>query len=146
MEYERYYIAGRYDRREEMCEYAQALRDIGGVVECRWLLGTHQLHTGTEKIDVDHHPEHGVSIEASPFAQDDVEDLNASDTIVFFSESPNSHSKRGGRHVEYGMALALRKRLVVIGQRENVFHCLPQVERYGTWIEFHKKESASLSK
>ena len=132
----RIYIAGRYDRREEMCGYADELRRYGFIVDCRWLLGTHQLHTGAEKVDVDHHPEHGVTMEAAPFAIDDCEDLFKADTIVFFSERPESHSKRGGRHVEFGMALAWSKRIIVIGVRENVFHCLPQVERYNTWKEF----------
>jgi hypothetical protein len=34
---------------------------------------------------------------------------------------------KGGRHVEFGLAVAAGKRLVVIGPRENVFHCLPGV-------------------
>lgn len=132
------YIAGRYDRREEMAGYAQELRDKGFIVDCRWLLGLHQLHTGSEKVDIDSHPEHGVTLEAAPFAQDDYEDLKKSDTIVLFSERPESHSKRGGRHVEFGMALAWGHRLIVIGPRENVFHCLPEVERFDTWREFKK--------
>lgn len=40
---------------------------------------------------------------------------------------------RGGRHVEFGMALAMDKRLVVVGPRENVFHLLPAVEQFDTW-------------
>jgi len=146
MEYEKYYIAARYSRREEMCEYAHALRDIGGVVVCRWLLGTHQLHPGAENLDVENHPEHGTSMEAAPFAADDVEDVAASDTIVFFSEPPESYAKRGGRHVEFGMALVQGKRLVVIGPRENVFHCLPQVERHNTWSDFLRRETMILTK
>lgn len=135
---EMYYLAGRYDRREELCGYADDLRQIGGEVECRWLLGTHQLHDNAHKIDTPewYHPEDGITLEAAPFAADDYEDLNASDTIVFFSETPDSHSKRGGRHVEFGMALAWGKRLVVIGPRENVFHCIPQVEQYRSFYEF----------
>lgn len=139
MESERYYLAARYSRREEICEYGQALREIGGVVECRWLLGTHQLHPGAGKIDVENHPEHGTSMEAAPFAADDVEDVADSDTIVFFSEPPDT-GNRGGRHVEFGMAIALGKRLVVIGPRENVFHTLPQVERYDNWPLFITQE------
>lgn len=130
------YIAGRYDRREELAGYAQELRDRGFTVDCRWLLGTHQIHPNAEKVDVAVHPEHGITIEAAPFAQDDYEDLKKADTIVFFSERPESYSKRGGRHVEFGMALAWGKRLIVIGDRENVFHCLPQVERFNTWEFF----------
>lgn len=43
---------------------------------------------------------------------------------------------RGGRHVEFGMALALAKRCIVIGPRENVFHLLPQVEQYDSWEQY----------
>lgn len=35
---------------------------------------------------------------------------------------------RGGRHVEFGMAMALHKRCVIIGARENVFHSHPLIE------------------
>lgn len=63
---------------------------------------------------------------------------------MFFSEPPDSHSKRGGRHVEFGMALAWGLRLIVIGQRENVFHCLPQVERYDTWDDFLSSNNINI--
>ena len=132
------YIAARYDRREEMCGYADILRSMGYEVNSRWLLGTQQIHPNAEKVDVDKHPEHGVTILARPFAEDDVEDVGNADTLIFFSEPPESHSKRGGRHVEFGMALALKKRIIVIGNRENVFHCLSYIERYDTWQEFIK--------
>ena len=45
-------------------------------------------------------------------------------------------STRGGRHAEFGIALALGKRVIVIGPRENVFHALPAVERYESWAAF----------
>ena len=31
------------------------------------------------------------------------------------------------------MALALKKRLILAGPRENVFHTLPEVEHYASW-------------
>ena len=37
-------------------------------------------------------------------------------------------SARGGRHVEFGLALAAGKRLCIVGPRENIFHFLPRVE------------------
>ena len=134
----RYYIAARYDRREEMCGYADELRQLGHMVDCRWLLG--QLHADAHKVDdPSWHRDDGVPMEAAPFARDDMEDLAAADTIILFSELPESHSKRGGRHVEFGMALAFGLELVVIGPRENVFHCLPRVCRFDTWEEFKGK-------
>ncbi len=133
------YIAARYDRLEEINQKADELRALGHVIDCRWLNGSHQLHPSPEGVDAD---SESVPMEARPFAEDDVSDLFASEGIVLFSEPSNSHSKRGGRHVEFGIALALRAargkcfRLFVIGPRENVFHCLAEVERYFTWDEF----------
>jgi len=130
------YVAGRYDRREELAGYAQQLRDMDYIVSCRWLGGDHQLHEGAHEVEVANHPEAGVSMLAASFARDDYDDLKKADTIILFSERPEAYAKRGGRHVEFGMAIAWGKSLIVIGPRENVFHCLPQVRRYDTWLEF----------
>jgi hypothetical protein len=132
----RIYTAARYDRREEICGYAGELRAMGYEVECRWLLGSHQLHPGASLVDQEHHPSDGITMEAAAFALDDYEDLRASDTILLFSEPPETYSKRGGRHVEFGMALAWGKECIVIGPRENVFHCLSWVKRYPDWEKF----------
>ncbi len=67
---------------------------------------------------------------------EDAADLAAADCVVSFTEAPRSTSSRGGRHVEFGMALGLRKHCVVIGPRENVFHCLPQVAIFRTLGQF----------
>jgi hypothetical protein len=47
----------------------------------------------------------------------------------------------GGRHVEFGYALAMREfdcgiNLTVIGYRENVFNCHPDVFFHPTWEDF----------
>jgi len=121
------YLAARYDRREELCHYADKLRGEGYTVDCRWLNGSHQLHPGAEKVEA---AEDTMPMEAGAFAQDDIEDLRNADILIFFSERPSANSKRGGCHVEFGIALALGHRLIVVGARENVFHCLPDVEQY----------------
>lgn len=48
----------------------------------------------------------------------------------------NDRPSRGGANVEFGAALATAKTCVVIGPRENVFHCLPKVMVWPTWSEF----------
>lgn len=48
--------------------------------------------------------------------------------MISFTEPPRSGASRGGRHVEYGIALARGVRVIVVGFRENIFHWLPQVE------------------
>jgi hypothetical protein len=56
--------------------------------------------------------------------------------VVSFTEQPRAlNGNRGGRHVEFGLAVALNKRLIVVGYRENLFHWLPQVEFVSSWQE-----------
>ena len=56
------------------------------------------------------------------------------DLLVFFSEAAESGDRgRGGRHVEFGMAYAMGKSIIVIGDRENVFHSLPGVIVAKNW-------------
>jgi hypothetical protein len=63
----------------------------------------------------------------------DFNDVQTADTIISFTEKPPTGPGRGGRHVEFGLAAAWGKRLIVVGYRENVFHYLPQVEFFETF-------------
>jgi len=131
------YLAARYTRRLELCGYAEELRAMGYVVDARWLLGEHQIHDSALTVEsaTDTIPPDGLA-----FARDDVDDVVKSDILISFTEMPRSGHSRGGRHVEFGLALGMnlavwwqRKRLIVVGPRENVFHCLPSVDVYPTW-------------
>ncbi len=55
--------------------------------------------------------------------------------------SGNGGGGKGGRHIEHGYAVATGKRLIVVGPRENIFHCHPATEAYETWVEFLGHES-----
>ena len=116
------YLAARYSRKDEMREYADRLHRADHHVTSRWVEVKHNV----EDIDRDHEL-------ASRYASEDSEDLTAADAVVVFTEHPRKELTRGGRHVEFGMALALQKRLFVVGPPENVFYALPQVEVYCTW-------------
>ncbi len=122
------YLAARYSRRQELCAVRAILRSAGHVVTSRWLDGDHQVS------------DRGLSEQAEEaarvrFAVEDWEDLLAADCCVSFTEAPRTELTRGGRHVEFGAALALGKRCLVVGHRENVFHCLPQVEFHHSIVE-----------
>lgn len=118
------YLAARYSRREELIAYGQELAVAGiGRVEARWLTEEHDWD-GSES------PE-GLAI-AQKYATDDVEDLAAAHAVVVFSEPPGE-CRRGGRHVEYGKAVGLRKHVIVVGPLENVFYGLPTVPRFADW-------------
>ena len=73
----------------------------------------------------------------SAYAETDIADIHAADTIVSFTGGGG----KGGRHVEFGLGIALGKRLVVIGPREHVFHTLPQVEQYPDLESFLLEET-----
>ena len=99
---------------------------MGFKVTSRWLNGNHQVS------------DDGLSAEAPAeqrqrFAAEDWEDLMAADMCISFTEPPRSNASRGGRHVEFGGAMAAGKTCYVVGHRENVFHCLPNVGFYETW-------------
>jgi hypothetical protein len=117
------YLATRYSRNAEMRAIRDDLTALGHEVTSRWI----DQHGGdlpesivAEKLNSE--PENCFK-----YAQIDVDDLTAADTVVSFTCDGGG---KGGRHVEYGLALGLGKRLILVGSRENVFHTLPQVEWY----------------
>lgn len=138
------YLAARYGRREELASYRTELESMGHVVQARWLNGEHQVSdSGTPIGDNGEKLVEGDSgsnsAEAcalrSRFAQDDLEDVNSAELVISFTEPPRAKASRGGRHVEFGIALANKSRVIIVGHRENIFHWLPVVEFYATWKE-----------
>lgn len=118
------YLAARYARRAEMAGYARELDAMGYHVTSRWIHGSHEL---------DDHP---APAERARLAAEDLEDLLAADVVISFTEQPRAALDKpghGGRHVEFGLALALGKRVMIVGPRENVFHWLPAVECCESW-------------
>lgn len=138
----RIYLAARYSRRLELCEYRAVLEGIGVEVTSRWLNGDHQLSdTGTPLGDTGEAlVEDGDGPEAArlraKFATEDYEDVLAADLVLAFTQQPRTDKGRGGRHVEYGIALGMAKPTVVIGPRENIFCWLPQIQQHDTWDDF----------
>ena len=121
------YLAARYSRNDEMRGVRDVLRALGHEVTSRWI----DQHGGNllesivaGKLNAD--PGH-----CAKYAQADIDDLMAADMVVSFTSADGGG--KGGRHVEFGLALGLGKRLILVGPRENVFHTLPQVEHYPDW-------------
>lgn len=138
----RIYLASRYSRRQELLGYKWQLRDLGHTVTSRWLNGSHQIsdagipigETGEALIEGDDGStdDRAAKLRAD-FAIEDMQDVIQAETLIAFTEPPRSNASRGGRHVELGAALALRKQVVVIGHRENIFCWLPHVRFFETW-------------
>lgn len=125
------YIAARFSRRSEAHELAKLLQAQGHEITSRWVLPNddHVVPTGTSKQAADE--------ERRRFAEEDFEDVFNADWTISLMEQPRNDG-RGGRHVEFGIALALGHRLTIIGPRETVFHHLVLVEHFDTVEEFVK--------
>ena len=93
--------------------YAQALAEWGHIVVSQW----HRLPHSTDL---------GCA------AKRDLEDILEADILILLANL-RPRSNKGGRHVEFGFALARGKRVMVVGSRQNLFHYLPNVEVFSTW-------------
>jgi hypothetical protein len=119
------YVAARFERYQEMQGVRDVLRGMGHEVTSRWI----DLHGGKESVDgledqLQTNPE-----EFEEYGEHDLEDIRNADVIMCFAGGGG----RGGRHVEWGYAYALGKRMILVGPRENVFHALGCVEHYASW-------------
>lgn len=120
------YFASRYSRHLQLQGFRSDVETLGHTITSRWINGDHQIDDAGLSDQAKEH-------ERIRFAQEDHDDLCDADWVISFTEPPRSSNSRGGRHVEFGIALALCKRVIVVGYRENVFHCLPKVEFFATW-------------
>lgn len=144
------YLAARYSRREELVGYRNDLNQLGSIipglylrVTSRWLNGSHEAHKlGPNGMRVI--PRSGyTNTQARRFAREDLADIDEADVVVVFTEEhvPRGNVGRGGRHVEFGYALAKGKKIIVVGPIENVFYSLinesdlPGVRVADDWIE-----------
>lgn len=120
-----FYIAARFSRRHEANSIANFLQEMGHTITSRWALpgSNHIMPAGMSAQASD--------AERTRFATEDCEDVRACDVVVSLMEEPRSNG-RGGRHVEFGYALGLGKKLMIIGPRETVFHHLPDVMHFET--------------
>jgi hypothetical protein len=126
----RIYLAARYSRNAEMRDCARQLEELGYVVTSRWIHkhgGSPEESLGAEELT--HSPEEGL-----PFALADLEDIEYADILILFTEE--NGGGKGGRHTEFGYALARRKRIIIVGPRENVFHTLPGIQWHPNWDHF----------
>lgn len=131
------YLASRYSRREELCGYREQLRSRGHEVPAVWLNGGHQIgdcgkpigSAGESLVEGDNGSQTSQAIQLrQKFAQDDLTDVADCDCLIAFTEPSRTGPTRGGRHVELGLALGMKKRVIVCGPRENIFCWLPGVE------------------
>ncbi len=106
------YVAASFPRKDEASDLAMRLGLLDHIIVSEWL-----------KQDRDFQS----PLAGSRFAKRDLEEIMAADILVCLTGDTLS---RGGRHSEFGMALALNKGIYIIGPRESVFHHHPNVRQY----------------
>ncbi len=114
------YIAALFSRKDEMAGYADQMKRYGVDVVARWVYGGEEGLTRPE------------------IALLDLEDVDKADVVVSFTMPHGTMTSGGGRHVEFGYALAKGKQVHLIGERENIFHDHPAVKVFPTletWLE-----------
>ena len=109
------YVAAPYELKEQASVVAARLRALGHSVTSGW------------------HDREDVNEEAT--ARRDLEEVEACDTLLLINVQEWAHKGTGGRHVEYGYALARGKSLVIFGERTNLFHLFEAVRVLGALEE-----------
>jgi hypothetical protein len=106
------YLAGKYGKREQLLEVANKLSLLGHTVTARWTKGNEVGQDWVENAIMDY------------------EDVLAADLVLNFTEPYGSQNLGGGRHVEFGIAVAKGIECWLVGEREVIFHHLPRVKSF----------------
>jgi hypothetical protein len=142
------YLASAYQTRPVIKGFAEELDCIGMQCTSRWLDETVEIAPGTTGPATD--LEEG---QVRGHVLDDFEDIRSADVLVLFTESVTGEKGGGGRHVETGYALAKGKKVIVVGDPENVFHRgAPQCTVVPNWheavlmlVSFREREPRAVS-
>lgn len=104
------YLAAPYGEMELMRAWSQLLYEAGHVCTAQWVMGEEENMTLPEA------------------AQMDLDDIDKADVIISCTLPKGTMFSSGGRHVEFGYAIAKDKLIINVGpNEENTFHHLPQV-------------------
>lgn len=121
MPHRRIYLAAPFGEYLKVQAYADDLRHRGHAITSRW----HSDHVSIWLKD--------PSKQAGYLgpATEDLHDLREADTLISFTEPEGTGYTSGGRHVEFGYAMARGHDLFVLGPVENIFMNFAQV--CSTW-------------
>ena len=111
------YLAAKFGEKNEMREWAAFLKNDGHEVTSTWL---------ESKNQTDREAPEEVLVEA---ARQNLLDVLAADVLVTKSQEQGTVHTGGGRHVEFGYAVAEGMDIIVVGPKgEHVFHYLSGVQ------------------
>lgn len=122
-----FYLAAQFSWKDSIAAKKKQLEQLGFKVTSTWTDEVADPKCSLKDFSGDYHKE---------MADRDLREINEADVLVAFSVDPDTLTRRGGRHVEFGYALGKGKSVVVVGPRENIFHHLPNVKQFDSWDEF----------
>lgn len=111
------YLSAMYSLMISMRHYHDRLRNAGHEPTSRW---------------VDDNKEDTPLAEAAAM---DLIDIERADVLILFTNQKGTMFKSGGRFVELGYAIGIDKRVIVVGDYENVFIHLPEITRVDTFTQ-----------
>jgi len=118
------YIASRFPDRDDCLYLKGQLEARGYQVTSTWLTPADGNSANMATL-------RGKHVECRQRAIKDIEDIKAADVVVLMSPKKAHRNGTGGRHVECGISIALGKPIILVGERENVFHYHPLVRVVG---------------
>lgn len=114
----RIYIAGAFESQGRLRRRRYEIEQLGHTVVSTWL-------------DEEGSPNPSAADKLA-YAKRDLAEVIRSEILIVDTEDTNV---RGGREVEYGIAIAMGKPVYVVGPVRNVFHALAD-GIFETWEEF----------
>ena len=112
------YLAAKFQHKQICLSLIKPLTRAGHIVIGRWLGGGHDQ-------DVPDHLKHR-------YAEEDLDDIRLADAVVLLQLPVDDPEPSTGRLIEFGYALALSKKVIVVGKADCVFFHLPSVDRHPT--------------
>lgn len=103
------YIAAPYPWRDSAIHVMRQLVDVGVQVTSTWLVVQEEMADASARVDL--------------------ADVARADVLIAINPPGWEEQGTGGRHVELGYALALKRPVVLVGQPSNVFHYLDDIVR-----------------
>jgi nucleoside 2-deoxyribosyltransferase len=112
------YLAACFEQQAVVREKADELYKLGFLCTSSW-----RFEDGSLPPEAEH---------LNRCAEQDLKDLRHANYFVCLTDMT---SQRGGKHVEFGYALALNIPIIIVGRRENIFHSLKEINFVETWSE-----------
>lgn len=121
------YLAAQFSWKEDIGIKKRELEALGHVVTSTWTEEVASAGCSLKDFSGGYH---------TAMATRDLREIEDADAIVLFSVDPDTTTRRGGRHVEFGFAIGKGKKLFVVGPKENIFHHIPNVVQFDKWETF----------